>query len=185
MLDVIKQCVAPVQPVALVVHGKAVGPAKQDVLEDHDVSAVGVCPGDVGRPVPLGEEDVALVGVNNDGSRSLEVLQQGSAVGHVSGAQHVEGSLPAVDVVQVLGGPVDGQTFDALVLRSQNVFSGRAVFLDAVDDVKDDVRVVDVVAGGVEVETDESGGSGHDRDHRVGEAGRDGVHDLALDELLL
>jgi len=185
VLDVVEQGVAPVKSVALVVHREAIGPAQQDVLEDLDIGAVGVSPGDVGWPVPLGEEDEALVGVNDDGSGTLQVLEQRPAVGDVSGAQNVQRALPAVDVVEVLGRPVDGETLDALVLGSQNVFAGGAVFLDAVDDVQNDVGVVDVVAVGVEVETDESGRPGDDRNHRVGEAGRDRVHDLALDEFLL
>ena len=52
--------VAPVEPVVLVVHGEAVGPAQENVAEDLDVGAVAVGPADVGGPVPLGVEDVAL-----------------------------------------------------------------------------------------------------------------------------
>ncbi len=57
MLDVIQQGVAPVEPVGLEIDGQAVGPVEEEVLEDHQVSAVEVSPADVGRHVPLGVED--------------------------------------------------------------------------------------------------------------------------------
>ncbi len=74
VLDVVEQRVAPVQPVLLVVHGESVGPAEDHVAEGHDVAAVAVRAADVGRPVPLGEEHVALVRVHHDRAGSLQVL---------------------------------------------------------------------------------------------------------------
>ena len=185
MLDVIEQSVAPVKTVSFVVHRKAVGPTEQNVSEDLNVGTVRVGAGNVGRSVPLGKEDVTFVGVDDNGARSLQILQKCSPVSHVSGAQNVQGAFPAVNVVEVLGGPVDGQTFDAFVLRGQHVLAGGAVFLDAVNDVQNDVRVVDVVPVRVEVQTDESGRARNDGDHRVGKTRRNRVHDFALDELLL
>ena len=185
MLDVIEQSVAPVKPIPFVIHRKTVGPSEQNVSEDLNVGAVRIGARDVGGPVPLWEEDVAFVWVNDNSSGSLQILQKGSPVGNVSGAQHVQGSLPAVDVVEVLGSPVDGQAFYSFVLWGQDVFAGGSVFLDSVDHVQDDVWVVDVVPVGVEVESDESGRARDDGYHRVGEARRNWTHDLSLDELLL
>lgn len=75
MLDVIQQSVAPVEPVRLEIDGQAVGPAEENVLEDHQVSAIEVSPADVGRPVPLGVEDETLVGMDDNGSGALQVAE--------------------------------------------------------------------------------------------------------------
>ena len=47
------------RPVRVVVDGKAVGPAKEDVSEDHDVGTIQPGTGDVGGTIPLGEEHVS------------------------------------------------------------------------------------------------------------------------------
>lgn len=84
---------------------------------------------DVCRSVPLGEEDKAVIGMDNDGSRSLEVLEKGAPVGDVARAQHVERALARVYVVEVLGRPVHGQAFYALVLTGQHDFAARAILV--------------------------------------------------------
>ena len=123
--------------------------------------------------------------MDDDGARPLEVAQQGAPVGRIACREDVERALARVDVVQVLGGPVQRQTLDALVLRRQHVLAAGAVAVDAVDDVQDDVRVVDVVVERVKVEADEARRARHDRRHGVGEALRHRLHHVALDELLL
>ena len=50
---------------------------------------------------------------------SVEVLEQHSPGVGLLHTQHVQRALAAVDVVQVLGHPVEGQTLHAFVLRGQ------------------------------------------------------------------
>ena len=78
-------------------------------------------PGDVGWPVPLAEEHVASVGMDDNGTRSLEVLEQRPPVFVVLGGEDVEGSLPRVDVVEVVARPVHGQPLHPLVLTSEDI----------------------------------------------------------------
>ena len=54
--------------------------------------------------------------VHHDGPRSVEVLEENlPRLGRIH-SQHVEGALARVDVVEVLGGPVQGEAFHPLVL---------------------------------------------------------------------
>ena len=55
-----------------------------------DVCPVHVGPADVGWPVPLAEEHVAPVGMNHDGTRPLQILEQRPPVVLHPGAQHVQ-----------------------------------------------------------------------------------------------
>lgn len=72
----VEQSVTPVQSVLFIVHGKSIGPSKGGVPEHLDVASIHVGSGDVGWPVPFTEEHVATVGVDDNGSGTLEVLQQ-------------------------------------------------------------------------------------------------------------
>lgn len=66
---------------------------------------------------------IPSVGMYNNRPGPFHVFQQHSFVGHVTGAQHVQSSFSAIDVVQVLGYPIDSETFYAFVLRRQDDFS--------------------------------------------------------------
>ena len=125
----IQQRVAPVQSVSLIVHGEAVGPAQGGVPEHLDVGAVHVGPGDVGGPVPLTEEHVASIGMNNNGPGPLEVLEKRPSVVVILGREDIEGALPRVDVVEVVAGPVHGQALHPLVLTGQDILPRGSIFL--------------------------------------------------------
>lgn len=70
-------------------------------------------------PLPeiVNNEYLPFVRVDNDSSRSLQILEQSSPVGDVPCAEDVQSTFATVDVVQVLSHPVHGQSFDSLVLR--------------------------------------------------------------------
>ena len=62
-----------------------------------NISSVHVGPADVGGSVPLAEEHVAPVGVDHDGARALQVVEQGAAVRLLLRAQHVQGPLSEIE----------------------------------------------------------------------------------------
>ena len=97
------------------------------VLKYLNIRSIHVGSADIGGSVPLTEEHVTSVGMNHNGAGPLQVLQQSSPVLVVLGGENVESSLPGVDVVQVLAGPVKRQTLHSLVLTGQNIFSLRSI----------------------------------------------------------
>lgn len=56
VLDVVQQCVTPVQSVRSEIHGQTVWPSQCDVTEHDQIRTVGVRTANVGRPVPFGKE---------------------------------------------------------------------------------------------------------------------------------
>lgn len=135
-LDMIQQRVTPVQTVSLVVHGEAVGPAQGRVPEHLDVGPVHVGPGDVGGSVPLTEEHVASVGMDNNGPGPLEVLEKRPSVLVILGREDIEGALPRVDVVEVVAGPVHGEPLHPLVLAGQDILPRGSIFLHLEMEIK-------------------------------------------------
>ena len=93
------------------------------VVKYLNISSIHVGSADIGGSVPLAEEHVASVGVDHDGPGSLEVLQEGPPVVVVLGGENVQCSLPGVDIVQVLAGPVQCKTLDSFILTCQNILS--------------------------------------------------------------
>ena len=93
------------------------------VVKYLNISSIHVGSADIGGSVPLAEEHVASVGVDYDGPGSLEVLQEGPPVVVVLGGEDVERSLPRVDVVEILAGPVQSQALNTLILTRQDIFS--------------------------------------------------------------
>ena len=75
MLDVIQQSIAPVDSVRIKVDSESVWPAQQNVSEDHQMSSVEISAANVGRPVPLGVEDEALVGMDNNGPGPFQIAE--------------------------------------------------------------------------------------------------------------
>ena len=69
------------------------------VVKYLNISSIHVGSADIGGSVPLAEEHVASVGVDHDGPGPLQGFEQHAAVARVLGVEHVEGALPAVDVV--------------------------------------------------------------------------------------
>jgi hypothetical protein len=57
VLDVVQESVAPVKPIGAQVNRQPIGPAERQVLENLAAGAVRVRPADVGRSVPLREEN--------------------------------------------------------------------------------------------------------------------------------
>ena len=126
----VEQSIAPVQSISFVVHGKTIRPAQCCIPEDCHIGSVHVGSADVGRSVPLTEEHVASVRMNNNSSGSLEILEQCSPVVVVLCGQNIECSLPRVNVVEVVAGPVHGETFHSFILTCENILSTSSVFLN-------------------------------------------------------
>ena len=85
----VQQGVAPIESGGLIVHGEAVGPTEQHVAEHLHSCSVHVCSADIRRTVPFAVEHVTTVGVDHNGTRSLQVLQQGSSIVVVPRGQDV------------------------------------------------------------------------------------------------
>jgi len=43
----------------------------------------------IGWTVPLGEEDVAVIRVDHDCARTLQILQQRSSIGNITSAEYI------------------------------------------------------------------------------------------------
>ena len=93
------------------------------VLKYLNIRSIHVGSTDIGGSVPLAEEHVTSVGMNHNGSGSLQVLQQRSPVLVVLSGENVESSFSRVDVIQVLAGPIQCQALHSLVLACQHIFS--------------------------------------------------------------
>src|SRR5882724_5792643 len=76
ILNVIEKGITPVKFVCFVVNAESVRPSKKDTPEYHDTTSIQMGSTDVCRPIPLREEDITSVWMDDDGSRSFKVLQE-------------------------------------------------------------------------------------------------------------
>lgn len=63
------------------IDGQSIGPAKKDVFEDEEIGAIQVSAANVGWTIPLRVENEAPIGVDHNGSRTLQIPQKCPAIG--------------------------------------------------------------------------------------------------------
>ena len=93
------------------IDGQSIGPAKKDVFEDEEIGAIQVSAANVGWTIPLRVENEAPIGVDHNGPRTLQIPQKCPAIGWIACVQNVQRAFATVDVVQVLGCPIQRQSW--------------------------------------------------------------------------
>ncbi len=154
MLNAVQEGIAPVQAVRLIINGHAIGPAQLLLSYPLQAGPVVIDAGNVGRSLPFGEEDEALVRVDGDGAGPAQIGHDGAAPCRVAETHAGQGGPARVQEEEQLRRPVHRDALDALVLREDNGLLAGTVRVGAINDIGHHVREVDVIVACVEIQRD-------------------------------
>lgn len=154
VVDVIEMSVGPIELVTKVIDRQRIRPHQLRLVRDdaRKVAAVHAHPPNEGVMAPVGEEDQTQARVQHNGSRVGDATgQQCLAMGSIQ-LGHLDVFRGPIQPVQLVRHPVDGNTFEAMCLVSDQILLAGAVDEDSIDGLVAHVGVVDPLVAIVKVQ---------------------------------